>query len=269
MLSEDQIDRFHRDGFVLGDVVLDDDRVEELRGELDRVIADRDQSRAAQPVRLSNLGGDDDAPVWQVVNIWRASPAYRLHLGEPTIVEEIAQLTGAHQLRVWHDQIQYKPPHHGGVNHWHQDAPLWPPIEPMTQVTAWMALDDVDASNGCMSMVAGSHLWGDRMDALRALAPAYDIPENYEGHPIEVRPCPVPKGAVHYHHCLTWHGSHANTSTRPRRAIAVHYMTEETRYVAGRGDHPMEAYVEVADGYPLKGDAFPLVYDQEAAVAAG
>ena len=28
-----------------------------------------------------------------------------------------------------------------------------------SQVTAWVALDDADANNGCMSMVAGSHRW--------------------------------------------------------------------------------------------------------------
>jgi len=33
---------------------------------------------------------------------------------------------------------------------------------------------------------------------------------------------PVAKGEVHYHHSLTWHGSHQNTSMRPRRAVAIH-----------------------------------------------
>ena len=245
MLSDEQVAQFHRDGFLLGGVVLDDARVEELREELDRVIAEKDVPGVPQPVRIVNLAGQDDAPVWQVVNIWQASGAFRRHLAEPRIVEEVAQLSAARQLRVWHDQIQYKPAYHGGVNHWHQDAPLWPPIEPMTQVTAWVALDDVDVSNGCMSMVVGSHRWGDQMKAINGLAPSYDLPASFEGHPVEVRLCPVPKGGVHYHHCVTWHGSHANSSARPRRAIAVHYMTGETRYVARGSSHPMEAFVEV------------------------
>lgn len=260
MLSEEQVESFHKDGFVTGSVILSDQRVDELRAELDRVIGNRDRTDVAQPVRLANLSRVEESPVWQVVNIWEASPAFRDHLCEPQIVEEIAQLTDANRLRVWHDQIQYKPPFHGGVNNWHQDAPLWPPIEPMTQVTAWVALDEVDETNGCMRMVRGSHRWGDHMDRLHGLD-SLELPSSFEGEDVSVSFRPVHKGGVHYHHCLTWHASHANSSARPRRAIAVHYMTGDTRFVASGGDHPMRAFVEVADGDVLEGEHFPLVYD--------
>ncbi|HTT89652.1 MAG TPA: phytanoyl-CoA dioxygenase family protein [Acidimicrobiales bacterium] len=266
MLSPEQTKAFARDGFVAGPVVLAADEVDELREELDRVIAEQDRAGVAQPVRVANLD-DEDNPVWQVVNIWQASPAYRRHLHRPAIVEDIAQLTGAGELRVWHDQIQYKPARHGGVNHWHQDAPLWPPIEPMTQVTAWVALDDVDESNGCMSMVRGSHLWGDQMERLDAISPGLDLPSTFEGQKVEISLRPVKKGQVHYHHSVTWHSSHGNRSDRPRRAIAVHYMTGETRHVAAGKDHPMRAYITVGDGERLTGDAFPLVYDGKPVLA--
>ena len=82
----------------------------------------------------------------------------------PTIVEEIGQLMSARELRVWHDQIQYKPPQVGGVNRWHQDSPLWGILTPKTsQVSAWVALDDANDSNGCMRMVRGSYHWGSQM----------------------------------------------------------------------------------------------------------
>ena len=70
-------------------------------------------------------------------------------------------------IQIWHDQIQYKPPHHGGINNWHQDAPYWPVLKPETPVTAWIALDDVDESNGCMWMVPGSHKWGNNIEMLQ------------------------------------------------------------------------------------------------------
>jgi phytanoyl-CoA hydroxylase len=76
---------------------------------------------------------------------------------------------------------------------------------------------------------------------------------------VTVKTCPVKKGEVHFHHSLTWHGSHANTSGRPRRAIALHFMTDETRYVAA-GQHCMKPFVEVADGEKLRGKHFPLVW---------
>ena len=260
MLTEDQVAAFQARGFVKGNRVLSDAVVEVLRDELRRVIENQD-SQKRKPVRLANLSGKAESPVWQIVNIWEASDAFHELIAHQTIAEEIAQLTGASELRIWHDQIQYKPAQVGGINMWHQDAPLWPILAPMTEVSAWVALDDVDESNGCMSMVPGSHLWGNQIAFLNTLPDFYALPPDFEGHEINVVPCPVRKGEVHYHHALTWHGSPANTSGRPRRAIALHYMTQDTRYVAS-GEHIMKPFVGVADGEVLRGAHFPLVWSR-------
>ena len=259
MLTEAQISEFHEHGFLNGGRLLDGDRVDSLRRELDRVIADRDRTDVPQPVHLRNLNRNPETPVWQIVNIWAASDPFRELIGIRRIVDEVAQLTRAKRLRVWHDQIQYKPAERGGVTMWHQDAPLWPIIEPMTEVSAWVALDDVDEENGCMSMVPGSHRWGNQIDFIRSVENYEDMPGEWNGRRVEIIRCPVRKGEVHYHHALTWHGSHANTSQRPRRAIAIHYMTDETRYVAS-GQHVMKPFVEVPDGALMEGEHFPQVW---------
>ena len=72
---------------------------------------------------------------------------------------------------------------------------------------------------------------------------------------------PVAKGEVHYHHSLTWHGSHSNSSGRPRRAIALHVMGDDTRYVAS-GKHIMQSHIDVGDGEKLQGETFPVVYSR-------
>lgn len=267
MLTQQQIDQFNRDGYLRGGRVLTDEQIEVLRAELQRVIADDGKADVPQPVLLRNLNGYATdaaaAPVWQIVNIWEASQPFRnLLIENAQIAEEMAQLTKASQLRIWHDQIQYKPPKVGGTTMWHQDAPLWPIIAPMTEVTAWVALDDVDEQNGCMRMVPGSHTWGNHMDWIRNNVPTWnDMPSEFDGRQIEVRACPVRKGEVHYHHALTWHGSPDNKSERPRRALAIHYMTQDTKYVSS-GNHPMKPFVEVADGEMMRGDHFPLVWQK-------
>jgi ectoine hydroxylase-related dioxygenase (phytanoyl-CoA dioxygenase family) len=258
MLTPERVAAFHEDGFLNGGPVLSADEVAVLRAELDRVIADYDRLER-RPVRMINLGAVEEAPVWQIVNIWEASEPFRDLLHRRAIVEDVAQLTGATALRLWHDQIQYKPPKEGGVNMWHQDAPLWPVLKPMTEVTAWVALDDADEENGCMSMVPGSHRWGNRLDFLGTLDAFDGLPAAFEGHPVEVVRCPVGSGEVHYHHALTWHGSPANRSARPRRAVALHYMTQDTRYDAS-GDHLLKPFITVADGAPMQGERFPLVW---------
>lgn len=258
MLSTEQVTEFHRKGFLNGGLVLQDDDVELLRVELERVIRDHD-SLEQKPVMFCNISQSESVAVWQIVDIWLASEPFQHLMGHPKITSDIAQLTDANSLRLWHDQIVYKPPGVGGINKWHQDAPLWPVIEPMAGVAAWVALDDVDESNGCMSMVPGSHCWGDNMRFLNT-HPALDtLPAQFQGNAVKPEFCPVRKGEVHYHHALTWHSSHENSSERPRRAIAFHYMLPDTRYVAS-GKHVMKPYISVSDGEILQGSYFPVVY---------
>lgn len=259
MLSKEQVEQFHRDGFLLGPVVLSVAEVEALQNETLRVIDQRNDPSIPQPVLCHNMTGKEDRPVWQIVNIWEASEPFKQLIHNAGIVESIAQLTDAAELRLWHDQIQFKPAATGGVNHWHQDSPYWPILQPKDQqVTAWVALDDVDEDNGCMRMVPGSHLWGDQVKYLEGLPSFDEMPSEWNGHEIAVKSCPVKKGQVHFHHALTWHGSGTNTSGRPRRAIALHYMTGETTYDAS-GGHVMKDFVTVDDTTKLEGDHFPKV----------
>src|SRR5260221_2400920 len=182
MLTDAQIQQFKNNGYLNGGMVLDDETVEVLRSEVMRVIGDRDKEDFRQPILLRNLSGNDNAPVWQIVNIWQASEPFRKLIFHPKIVMGISQLTGASELRMWHDQIQYKPAQTGGVNMWHQDAPYWPILAPMTEGTAWVALDDVDESNGCMSMVPGLQLLGDNIAFLHTLKKYEDMPSVFDGH---------------------------------------------------------------------------------------
>ncbi len=270
MLSPEQVARFKADGFIKGGRVVDDATVEALREELARVLAQKGDPAVKQPVSVTNLTQKADAPIWQIVNIWEASQPYRQLISNPRICEEVAQLTDATQLRVWHDQIQYKPAENGGVNGWHQDSPLWANIlTKTTEVSAWVALDDVDESNGCMSMVPGSYHWGPQISYLFTVKGFDKLPKEFEGHPVEVRLCPVKKGEVHYHHALTWHGSHANASNRPRRAIAIHYMTQDTLYDPADnhpwGNHPMKQFAKhLSHGQRFEGEHFPLTWERAA-----
>ena len=83
-------------------------------------------------------------PVWQIVDVWMASPLFEQLIHHPYISTAIGKMTGSRDLQIWHDQVQYKPPRTGGSTAWHQDAPYWPAIEPMTEVSAWIPFDDAE-----------------------------------------------------------------------------------------------------------------------------
>jgi phytanoyl-CoA hydroxylase len=272
MLNSEQLAEFEVNGFLKGSVVLSEEDVDRLREELDLVIEGK---TVKKPVISHNmLGGDTpdlyegmkmvtNEKVIQIVNIWMASDLYFKHAAHPVICEEIAQLCKTDTLRVWHDQIQYKPPVTGGPTAWHQDHPLWPIIQPADLVSAWVALDDAVIENGCMWMVPGSHKWGDQQKYLASTAdfkPYHRKPELLpEGADLEAVPFEIKKGQVGYHHSLTWHGSPHNRSNLKRRAIAVHYMPGHTRYEP-TSEHAMLPYVTVKQGEIMAGEHFPAVY---------
>ncbi len=273
MLTDEQIAAFERDGLLNSGPILDDSEIEEITHGLNRVLDVGPEGFAEgepQPVSYRNMraSAEGGQAVWQIVNIWEASPAFERLIYHPFIVKAISQLTGQRNLQVWHDQIQYKPAESGGATTWHQDAPLWPIIKPMTPVSAWIPMDDADEENGCMWMVPGSHRWGNQMEFLRTQSHLQTLEEfnslaGFEP-PDGVSPTPVPwpvlRGEISFHHSLTWHGSPYNTSARPRRAIAIHFMTGEAKFDAS-GNHLMKQFVDMPDGAPMAeaGPHFPLV----------
>lgn len=263
MLTDAQVQEFHEQGLLLGPQVYTEEQAETLRLRLMDVIEGR---TAKQPDALRNMLGGNEQVVIQVVNIWEADDAFREHLYNPKVCEIIQQLVNFPVLRVWHDQIQYKPPVVGGPTNWHQDHPYWPIIQPADLVSAWVALDDADVENGCMWMVPQSHKWGPHKGGTigtntEDFMPTPDMSLVPEGADVTPIPCPVKKGQVMFHHCLTWHGSPPNRSERARPAIAVHYMPGYTRYEPEGRTHLVEKHVHVQAGEELTGDHFPTVWN--------
>jgi len=262
MLSGEQVEQFRRDGFLIAGKVMERDAAASLRERLASVMEGR---AAGQPEALRNLTGDNQNVVVQIVNIWEADPLFREHIYHPIICEMAADLMGTDVVRVWHDQVQYKPPRVGGPTTWHQDHPYWPIIQPADLVSAWVALEDADVENGCMSMARGSHRWGRYKDGTIGTSADYlpdpDLSLLPAGSEIDVQPVPVKAGEVVFHHCLTWHGAPPNRSNRGRPAIAVHYMPGHTRYEP-TGQHLVQHNVTVAPGELLQGDHFPTVWNR-------
>ncbi|MBI4557691.1 MAG: phytanoyl-CoA dioxygenase family protein [Candidatus Hydrogenedentes bacterium] len=263
MLTEAQVQDFRENGFIVGPRIYTDAEADELRERMFTVHHGKSQGSAEANRNL--LGDGADRVVIQIVNIWEADDLFRKHVYNEKICALTAQLIGYPVLRVWHDQVQYKPPKVGGPTNWHQDHPYWPIIQPAELISAWTALDDATIENGCMWMVPGSHKWGPHKGGTigtddATFEPTPDLDALPNGIKIQRVPCEVKKGQVMFHHCLTWHGSPNNNSDRGRPAIAVHYMPGYTRFEPN-GAHLMDKRVEVKPGEILQGKYFPTVWD--------
>src|SRR3954453_6735039 len=99
----------------------------------------------------------------KIDNAWWADPELASLATDPRLGEIAAALLGASSVRLWQDQLLYKPP--GGPSGttigWHQDWASWDTVASHGAfVTAWVAFDDVDDDNGAMQMIPRSHTWG-------------------------------------------------------------------------------------------------------------
>jgi phytanoyl-CoA hydroxylase len=263
-LSQNDIEKFKNDGFVCGPKILEDYEIEELINEVERVIEEKDHTDIPQPKRVYNLTQEENNPVIQIVNIWQGSKAFDRLISNVELAKTASELLNHDEIKIWHDQIQYKPSSTGGTTAWHQDSPLWRAMKSYEQVSAWIALDDADIDNGCMSMVPGSHKWGNQMEYLREHSETIDtLPMKFAEKDISRVYTPVKKGHVHFHHALTWHGSHDNTSGRHRRAIAIHYMRGDELYDAKQGHLVTQNDTNLTDNERFIGPGFKVLYKKE------
>jgi hypothetical protein len=260
LLSQNQVEAFHRDGFLAGVQVLDDHQVEALYTELAGLMEPTHPSHKLFHEYHSNESSNPDTILFHALGAWRTGPAFHDVLWSPAFLVAASQLLDG-AVRLWHDQLFCKPAHHGGVVAWHQDYSYWTRTQPMAHLTCWMALDDSTRDNGCLYYVPGSHKWnllpvtglaGDMNEIMTVLDE--EQKQTFRPVPIELK-----RGQCSFHHPLTVHGSYENRSDRPRRATLVNVFRDGVRSVS---DEPLLAGVPmIPKGQKIEGRLFPLLFD--------
>lgn len=150
--------------------------------------------------------------------------AFREFVLNPRLRAIVEQLIGKPALLAT-DQIFMKPPRFGTAKPYHQDNAYFCCRPDDDVVTAWIALDDVDESNGCLRYIDGSH-----RDPPLEHVPIPGEPHNKSPRPEQIdlsreSLAPVRKGGVVFHHSNTLHTSHRNESDRWRRGYATHWVS--------------------------------------------
>ena len=152
---------------------------------------------------------------------------------QPVIAQYAARLSGARQIRLWHDQLLYKPPgreQRGNVG-WHTDRHYWRTCSSTEMLTAWVPFHDVTEDHGPVMFVAGSHHWSDQIDLSFWDQDLTTIDRYAAEHGARIVTATLRRGQVSFHHCGTLHGSGPNQGTEPRRSIAIHLQPGDNHYV--------------------------------------
>jgi ectoine hydroxylase-related dioxygenase (phytanoyl-CoA dioxygenase family) len=262
-LTDEQIEFYHREGYLAGLKLLDEEQVETLREELKSLVDGHHPGQEYFYEFHSNESADPSKVLFHALGAWRLTPGFHDILWNPVFTMAASQLLGG-PVRFWHDQLFCKPAKHGGVVAWHQDYSYWTRTEPMAHLTCWLGLDDTDRENGCMYYVPGSHRWkllpitglaGD-MEAIRAVLDDEQWEMLNNPIPIELK-----KGHCTFHHPLMVHGSFENRTDRPRRATVINVIRDG---VSSMSDDPLLAGVPpIHKGKPLDGKFFPLLIDPQ------
>ncbi len=83
-----------------------------------------------------------------------------------------------------------------------------------------------------------------------------------DGEKIEKVPLIMKAGQVSFHHCFTYHGSGPNTTSLPRRSMAIHLLAGPNRYTTA--DHKYDHYpiqmTGMQEGDPYEGEHFPVLF---------
>lgn len=261
-LTEEQIEFYHENGYLAGIKMLDDEQLHALRDELAELVDPAHPGNELFYEFNANESADPNLILFHALGAWRIKTGLHDLLWHPAFAVPASQLLGG-PVRFWHDQIFYKPAHHGGIVIWHQDYSYWTRTTPMAHLSCWIGLDDSTRDNGCLHYVPRSHRWqllpranfANDMDAvLESLTPS----QRAEFKPVAIE---LKAGECSFHHPLMVHGSYANNTDRPRRAVVLNAFRDG---VTSASDEPMlEGVPPIPAGEKMAGQFFPLLATDE------
>lgn len=224
-LSDDEVARFERDGFLRVPGLLDPAEVARQGQEITRLTLALNGKAPPMDGRTTY-----EKAFLQVMNLWRQSDAVLQFIGQQPLTSAAAQLLGVPRVRLYHDQSLYKEPG-GGFTPAHADQYYWP-LATDRVVTAWIPLQQVPDEMGPLAFYAGSHRHSFGRDL-----PISDESEAAIVAEMERQGFPLigggfALGEVSFHLGWTFHKAGANRTDRPRSVMTAIYMDANMRLKA-------------------------------------
>ena len=137
-LSTAEIDQFHDQGYLGPYAALTPDQMADVREHIDSRVLTSDGPNPRTRLQSRHM---DSKVVFDLAS-------------HPAILDRMAALYGP-DLILWATNFFNKEPG-GSEIPWHQDLNYWP-LEPLLNISAWIAIDDVRVDNSCVQIIPGSH----------------------------------------------------------------------------------------------------------------
>ncbi|MBL9045354.1 MAG: phytanoyl-CoA dioxygenase family protein [Myxococcales bacterium] len=153
MLTREQVDGFHQDGYLFLDEFYPTNAIESIRKNLPEVLNQRDERVVFEK------GGKTVRSVYGVHQINRVFATLARHKD----IAETAQELLDGQVYVYQSKLNVKSAFDGDIWDWHQDYIYWQTEDAMPTarvITVALFLDDVTEFNSPIIVVPGSHCHG-------------------------------------------------------------------------------------------------------------
>ena len=226
MLTQEQIDFYNTNGYIVVEDVISAQDIADLRKITDEFVDKSCEVTEHTDVFDLEPGHTSEAPqLRRLKNPVALHPIYDRMLRHDSILDSVAQLIGPN-VRYDTSKLNMKSAGFGSPVEWHQDFAFATPVTNDDMLSVGVAIDDMTQDNGCLLFIPGSHK-----------GPIYDHFENdvfvggiadTEFQPENAVPIEVKAGGITIHHTCTLHASAPNRSGQSRRLLLLQYSAADT-----------------------------------------
>ncbi len=253
-LTQDEIDFYHENGYVVARGVYTGEKLEQLRRQTDAIIAKAaGVSEHNEVYDLEDSHSPSNPRVRRLKEPYRHFDYFDQVARDPDIVDIVAQLVGS-DVRLYGGKMNLKSAGYGAPVEWHQDWAFYPHTNDDVLATG-LLLDDCDEMNGPLMVMPGSHkgpTYDHHADEYFCGAIAPDDTEAASNLDYSKAIKLTGKaGDMTIHHVRLVHGSAMNTSNRQRRLLLHEYAAGDAWPLVGlKGDFDHCFYDLMVKGTP-------------------
>jgi hypothetical protein len=288
-ISDEEVETFWRDGVVclreamprewvaLVATAMEEWLASPQRFDLTQYGEDIAQTHGARRLPAGHgAGGSIAGRFYSGTDSWLHFEGLRRFACESPLPALVARLLRSGKVNLYEDSILIKEPGTPDRTYFHQDISYFH-VEGAQICTSWLPVDPVNAANGTLQFIKGSHRWGKRYRPNHFVT---DLPmDGTEGEVVPdfhadrrgrvILQFDMQPGDLTVHHCRTLHGAAGNTSpTMRRRALSVRYCGDDARYRVRRGVPQKPHHADVVDGDVLDHPDCPVVWGTSRAAPA-
>lgn len=218
-------EEFDVNGFVHVRGFMPVQEVDEWAGRFDRFVAEVVPTLPRSQAMFEDY--DDPSTLKQIMQLHQEDEKFGELLYDPRLMELTSTLLDD-EVVPQSTEAFIKAPFKGKPTPAHQDGYYFC-LNPNEAVTVWMPIGNIDAGNGALCYIKGSHKNGiiaHDSSGVLGFSQGLNSDSMVQGEEVI---CAVEKGDILVHHSRTIHYAAGNSSPRPRRSLGLVYYAVKAK----------------------------------------